>query len=294
MINIKYVKNFKFSIILSVFLMAAGVVGLVLLPFGVSLFNLSIDFLGGTLMQYDLHTTMDTEKLGEISRMVEDITGESPTVQRSGDTGVMIKTVDIDTDTREAVQRALEAKYTVTLLTSENVSASVGADLRDSAIMSVIIASVLMLVYIAIRFEFKSGLAAVLGLIHDVLIMLSVYVIFQIPVDINIIATMLCILAYSINASIVLFDRIRENRRYMPKTEFAEIVDTSTNQTITRNINTTITTLLVLGMIIILGVQSIRDFAIPLAVGLAAGSFSSLFIVGPIWSSFRGKTKEKA
>jgi preprotein translocase subunit SecF len=123
--------------------------------------------------------------------------------------------------------------------------------------------------------------------------MLSFYVIFQIPVDTNIIVTMLITLSYSLNASIIVFDRIRENRRYMPKAEFADVANISSNQTFMRNINTAITTLFPLGMIILLGVPSIRDFALPVAIGLIAGTFSSLFLAAPMWTFFRGGKKAR-
>lgn len=292
----KFVKNFKICIIISCFLMAAGIAAVVALPFGVNLFNFNIDFLGGTILQYELHTSMEKAQLDEIGDIVEGITGVSPTIQKSGDTGVLIKTVDIDSDLRQAVTDALKEKYNISdsdLLQAENVTPTVGADLRNSAMLSVLIASALILVYIAVRFEFKSGLAAVLALIHDLFIMFSCYVIFQIPVDLNFIAAMLTILGYSINSSVIVFDRVRENRKYMPKTDFAEIVDISSRQTMVRNINTTVTTLLPLIMIILFGVTSVRNFAIPLAVGLAAGAYSSLFLAAPMWNFFRGGKKEK-
>lgn len=292
----KFVKNFKYCIIISCVLMAAGIAGVAALPFGVNLFNFNIDFLGGTILQYELHASMEKVQLDEIGSMVEDITGVSPTIQKSGETGVLIKTVDIDSDKRQAVTDALKEKYNIAdsdLLQAENVTPTVGADLRNSAMLSVLIASALILVYIAVRFEFKSGLAAVLALIHDLFVMFSCYVIFQIPVDLNFIAAMLTILGYSINSSVIVFDRIRENRKYMPKTDFAEIVDISSRQTMVRNINTTVTTLLPLLMIILFGVTSVRNFAIPLAVGLAAGAYSSLFLAAPMWNFFRGGKKEK-
>jgi len=294
--NYKFVKNFKFNIIISLVLMSVGIAGIALLPFGISLFNLNIDFLGGTILQYELRTTVDNSQLDEIRGIVEAATGETATVQRSGDTGALIKTVDIDSGKRQAVTNALKDRYGISdsdLLMADNVTPTVGRDLRNSAIMSVVLASFLILVYIAIRFEFKSGLAAVLAQIHDVFVMLSFYVIFQIPVDTNIIVTMLITLGYSLNASIIVFDRIRENRKYMPKSEFAEVADLSSSQTFVRNINTALTTLFPLGMIILLGVPSIRDFAIPVSIGLIAGTFSSLFLAAPMWTYFRGGKKAR-
>lgn len=130
-----------------------------------------------------------------------------------------------------------------------------GADLRNSAIIASAVAAVLILLYITIRFEFRSGIAAVIALVHDLLVMLSMYIIFQIPFNMNFIAAALTILGYSINATIVVFDRIRENRKLMPKEEFASVVDHSIWQTMNRSINTTVTTLLAIVLLFDFGRQ---------------------------------------
>ena len=140
-----------------------------------------------------------------------------------------------------------------------------------------------MLVYIAIRFDIRSGLAAVCALCHDLLVMLSAYIIFRLPFNINFIAAALTILGYSINATIVVFDRARENAKANPKADFGDVMDKSIWQTMTRSINTTITTLLTITMVLIMGVTSIRNFCWPLFVGVLAGCFSSVCISGNIW-----------
>ena len=140
-----------------------------------------------------------------------------------------------------------------------------------------------MLIYIAIRFDVRSGLAAIVALAHDVLVVISAYVIFRIPLNLTFIAVVLTILGYSINATIVIFDRISENRKLIKKTSFADIVNKSIWQSATRSVNTTITTLLSIVMIAIFGVTSIRHFAIPLVVGIVAGLYSSMFISGSVW-----------
>lgn len=151
-----------------------------------------------------------------------------------------------------------------------------------------------MLVYISFRFDFKSGLAAIVALIHDVLVMLSAYVIFQIPVNMNFIAAVLTILGYSINATIVVFDRIRENRKLMRKNSFGDVVNFSVWQSMTRSVNTTLTTLFTVLMVAILGVASIRNFAIPICVGVIAGLYSSVCLSGPVWAKFMAAGKKKA
>ena len=154
-----------------------------------------------------------------------------------------------------------------------------------------------MLIYIWFRFELNSGLAAICCLIHDLFIMLAIYSLFLIPINSSIIAAFLTILGYSINATIIVFDRIRENRTKLgDEADFGEIVNVSVHETLGRSINTTITTLLTIGMIWIMGVESIRNFALPLIIGIIAGLFSSVFISGMLWERlnriFKPKKKE--
>ena len=171
----------------------------------------------------------------------------------------------------------------------DSVGASVSKDLRDAAIISAVIAVILMLVYITIRFQFSSAIAAVLCLCHDIFIVLAAYSILQIPVSSSIIAVILTILGYSINATIIVFDRVRENVKLHQTNTFGENVNISINQTLARSINTTITTLLTIGLIYILGVQSIKEFALPLIIGILAGLYSSVFLAGSFWATFKKK-----
>jgi preprotein translocase subunit SecF len=193
---------------------------------------------------------------------------------------------DIGSEDREAIFNRLKGEYPdLETLEVNNVGASVGADLRRAAILSVIVASLLILIYITIRFQFSSGLASIAAQLHDVAILLAAYVLLQIPINMTFIAVLLTTLGYQINATIVLFDRIRENRKRMQKTSFAGIIDRSIKQTLSRNINTTLTTLLPVTCIIILGVPSVRNFALPIAIGLIAGAYSSISLSGSLWHS---------
>ncbi len=276
-----------------------GIVSLVLLPFGVNTFNFDIDFLGGTTMTYEMHKTLDKAELDNIAKIVEDAAGVAPSsVQKSEETQVVIKTTTLDTEKRDAVFAALKEAYGLNdgttknendeiiptdILAVDNVDPVMGADLRNAAIVSALLAILCMLIYIAIRFDWRSGLAAVVALAHDVFVVMGAYVIFRIPVNMTFIAVILTILGYSINATIVIFDRIRENRKVLKKTSFGDVVNQSIWQTATRSVNTTITTLLAVVLIAVLGVPSIRQFVIPLIVGIVAGLYSSMFISGPIW-----------
>ena len=291
-----FTKHLKIFAVISLLLVIVGIIGLVCIPFGVYLFNFDIDFLGGTTMQFELYTDVNADVTANVENIVKDVTGAAPSsVIKAGDSGtqVVIKTLELDSETRDQVFQAVAEAYNLPEgdqpIKSDYVSASVGADLRNSAIIASAVAAVLILLYITIRFEFRSGIAAVIALVHDLLVMLSMYIIFQIPFNMNFIAAALTILGYSINATIVVFDRIRENRKLMPKEEFASVVDHSIWQTMNRSINTTVTTLLAIVLLLILGVSSIRNFALPLTIGILAGCYSSVCLSGSIWNKLRGK-----
>ena len=204
--------------------------------------------------------------------------------------GFVIKTHELDAKQASDVKQALADKYgAIKVISEDKVSATVGSELLGSSLQALLIAAILMLIYISFRFELLSGLSAVLALVHDVLIMLSVYAIFRLPVNTSFIAAMLTIIGYSINATIVIFDRIRENTKYLKKETFASIVNTSIWQSMGRSINTTVTTLITIVMIYILGVTSVREFALPIIIGLLCGTYSSIFLAGSFWCLFRGK-----
>jgi len=289
-----FIKHFKVFIVISLILMAPGIIGLVTLPFGLNLFNMDVDFLGGVTMTYDVGEQADTDKVEEIASGV--LEGKLSSVTTSGDTGtkVVVKSLYVDNETRDSLYNALLETYPdATVVSSNSVSASVSSDLRNSAILSALVAVICMLIYIGIRFDFRSGLAAVVALCHDILVMLSAYVVFRIPFNANFIAAALTILGYSINATIVVFDRARENYKASPKADFADVMDRSIWQTFTRSLNTTITTLLAITVVLIVGVTSIRNFCWPLFVGVLAGCYSSVCISGNVWTRLRKHKKQK-
>lgn len=282
-----------------------GIVSMILLPFGVNLFNYDIDFVGGTMMNIEMHQQLDKAALDEIAEVVKGVTGESvSSIQKSGDgaTQVIIKTKTLETETRDAVFQALKAKYNLNdgsvegtssdLLAVDNVDPVMSNDLRNAAVTAAFVAILLMLVYITIRFDFRSGLAAVIALVHDIMVMLSAYVLLQIPINMTFIAAILTILGYSINATIVVFDRIRENRKLLRKNSFDDIVNNSIWQSMSRSINTTITTLFTILMVLLLGVPSLQNFALPLVVGIVAGLYSSVFLSGSLWAKMYRKGKK--
>lgn len=300
--SFSFVKHFKLFLIVSLVLVITGVAGLVTLPFGLNLFNMDVDFLGGVTMTYDLGQEADTAAVEDLAKGVLEGKLSSVTTAGSAGTQVVIKSLFVPVETRDELTTTIQETYAdATVVSSSSVSASVSEDLRNSALISALVAVLCMLVYIGIRFDFRSGLAAVAALCHDLLVMLSAYIIFRIPFNINFIAAALTILGYSINATIVVFDRARENAKANPKADFGDVMDVSIHQTVSRSINTTITTLLTITMVIILGVTSIRNFCWPLFVGVVAGCYSSVCVSGNVWVRLRrigkkggGKKEAKA
>ncbi len=292
-------KNFKIFGSISILLVLTGLVSLILLPFGQNFFNLSIDFAGGTEMEFAMHQTVDQNLQTEIGDLFKEVTGtEASSVTSSGDNNenVLIRSTSIDSQKREAVIEKMTETYGLAetdIYNNNDVSASVGSDLQRAAFLCAIVAIVLMLIYITIRFELTSGLAAIVCLIHDLLIMLSVYVWLQIPLDTNFIAAALTIFGYSINASIIVFDRVRENLRTARKEPFEAVAERSVWQTMGRTINTSLTTLFTVGMIYILGVPSLKQFTLPLIVGILAGAWSSIMLSSSLWGFFRKKLRKK-
>ncbi len=236
-------------------------------------------------------TEDDTNAINEaLTDVVPDAT---VTIRDDGTVNVSFDVAGQISEYREAISTQIKELYPDAVWEStDTVSAEVSTSLKKSAIVSAVAAIALMLLYIAFRFDFGSAFAAVLCLAHDVFVMLVAYSVFQIPVGSTVIATVLTILGYSINATIIIFDRVRENVKQMPVgIPFSEKVDDGIRSTLMRSLNTTITTLVTIGLIYILGVTSIKQFALPLIVGIIAGAYSSICLAGNFWTIFRSKKK---
>ena len=289
-------KNFKYCAILSVLLVAAGLVALLAAPFGVNLFNLDIDFAGGTSFTYQLNEEVTPDVIDKVEDSVADVAGKTVSAVPTGNgTQVLIKTKNLSSEDREKLHEAMKTTFSLeddARQDVQNVSPAVGKDMQAAAVKSSLVAALLMLLYITIRFDYKSGFAAVICLIHDVLVMISAYVIFQLPVNMNFIAAALTIFGYSINASIITFDRIRENQKLSRRESYDAIVDKSVRQSFTRNINTTLTTLFTIVLIIFTGVSSLVNFAIPITVGIVSGAYSSIFVAAPLWALLKKHQKK--
>ena len=293
--NLSYTKNKGKFFIFSAICIVLGILCLIIR--GV---NWDVDFVGGTEMNIRV-VTEDKD----LAKNVEDITkaiigGDFSSVTTVSDTtgeSLLVKSNEISSEKREEIFNKIAEKYgedNVVLLSSNSVSGAISDSLRKSAILAISIAVVLMLLYIAIRFKPLSAVAAIICLIHDIYFVFIAYSLLQIPVNSNIIAVALTILGYSINATIVIFDRIRENNKVMgASATFEEKTDASIKQTLRRSLFTTITTLLTIGMVYILGVTSIKNFALPLIVGILAGLYSSVCLAGNLWVVFDKKLGKK-
>jgi preprotein translocase SecF subunit len=261
----------------------------------VSGLNLGIDFTGGTIIQIDLGRKFTTQEIREITDQFD----REAAITYAGEdkTQVQIKTkVNLSETERGEIFNKFREKYDLKpedLVSIQKVGPAIGTQLKGQAVISLIIAGIGMLAYITFRFEFKFGVAATLALVHDVLIVLAVYAVMQIPINTSFIAAMLTIVGYSINDTIVVFDRIRENRGYMKKNNLFELVNTSITQTMARSINTSLTTLFTITMIYLLGVDAIKDFALPLIVGILSGTYSSIFIASTLWAIWKSKEKPR-
>ncbi|URN83045.1 protein translocase subunit SecF [Acetobacterium wieringae] len=251
--------------------------------------NFGIDFIGGTIVTIELNTPFETS---DAKALIEEY-DSSADVTYAGEakTQVIISTKkDLSTEERQTLFSKFQEKYNLEdtdLLSIDTVSPSIGAEMANSAMIAAVVAVLLMLVYITFRFEFMFGLAAVIALVHDLIIVLGVYSIFQIQVNSPLIAAMLTILGYSINDTIVVFDRIRENRPKFGKYDYANLVDASVTQTLRRSINTSFTTLLAIGALYAFGVPAVQDFALPLMVGIVSGTYSSIFIASALWCKIK-------
>ncbi|MSS20302.1 protein translocase subunit SecF [Pseudoramibacter porci] len=259
--------------------------------------NYGIDFVGGTIITIDLHQTFDTKDIKSIT----DAYDKSADITYSGNQKheVVISTKEsLSNSQQKKLFASFKKKYNLKnkdLVSVDNITASVGAETTRNTIIASIVAVVLMLVYVTIRFEFYFGLSAVLALVHDIVIVIGVYALFQIQVNSPFIAAILTILGYSINDTIVVFDRIRENEGLIGMSneqELTHLVDVSVTQTMRRSINTVATTLVAIIALYIFAVDAIRDFALPLIVGIACGCYSSIFVASPLWVIFQKKSSK--
>lgn len=247
-------------------------------------FQYDVEFTGGTSFDLDLGQEYEQE---DLQKLITDVTGQdSPQIQQViGTNEVTVKIQSIDSTTRETLTNAILEAYPNAVMGEVNdVSGTVSHEMQTAAIKATLIAAVAMLLYISLRFhDFRAGGSAIIALLHDVLIVLTAYAMFRIPVNNTFIVVLLTILGYSINATIVIFDRIRENKSAFHANQTAEKINKSISQTLARSINTSLTTFFTVGAIYVLGVPALKEFALPMMIGILAGAYSSVCISGSIW-----------
>ena len=256
--------------------------------------------MGGTSTNVTFNEDLTIQQIDtDVKPVVQEVTGDAniQTQKVAGGNQVIIKTRELSLDERQELNSKLEEAFGVdtSLITAESISSTVSSEMRSDAIVAVIIAAICMLIYIWFRFkDIRFAASAVLALLHDVLVVLAFYAVSRISVGNTFIACMLTILGYSINATIVIFDRIRENLKTMAKNDTVEnVVNASITQTLTRSIYTSFTTFATIAVLYIMGVSAIQEFALPLIVGIIAGAYSSVCITGALWYVMRTRLTKK-
>ncbi len=261
--------------------------------------NYSLEFKGGTATTVTFNEAMTLEEAtSQVVPYIEEIAGGSVQVQTVQDSSeVIFKTGALGVEQRDALEQMFADKFGIDagMIETETISSTISNEMKSDTVIAVAVAIVCMLIYIRIRFsDVRFGISSIVALLHDVFVVLAFYAVARVSVSNTFVACMLTIVGYSINATIVIFDRVRENMRTMShKEDLKDVVDRSITQTMSRSIFTSLTTFIMVAVLYILGVTSIRDFALPLMVGIVCGAYSSIFLAGSIWYLLRVKFKPK-
>lgn len=263
-------------------------------------FNMGIDFTGGTIIDLRFEKAVN---INDVRAVLNEYDLSNSTIQLSGENSsstesenVMIRTVDLEEQERKEVMAALTDKLgAYQVLREEKVGATMGTELIMNAIYATIISWLLIIAYVSYRFEFKFGISAVLGLAHNVIIVLGAFALTQRQIDSSFVAALLTIIGYSINDTIVIFDRIRENLKlhFRKNGDIVELVNTSIYQTMTRSIYTVSTVLFATFALYFFGGDTTKDFAFALLIGFFCGAYTSIFIASPLWVTFRRYSDKK-
>ena len=254
--------------------------------------NIGIDFQGGTEITMNFGHEFNK---ADVDNIIYKYNPDAITTTANNGTELDIKATNFSTEKTNEMIKEIESIFNLSsdaLVSQNEIGPSIGQQLTKGAIIALSIAVICMLIYVAIRFEFAYGISAIIALAHDALITISIYAIFNIPVNTPFIAAILTVIGYSVNDTIVIFDRIRENRKKMKGESFDSIANKSLSQTMSRSINTTLTTLTTIVAMYIF-VPSIRDFAFPLIIGIVSGGCSSIFIATPVWCVIKNRKSAK-
>lgn len=272
----QFIERRKWFYIFSLVILIPGIISMF-----VQGFNLGIDFKGGSVLQYKMDSTVDT---AAVTKTIQDLQIVTEINVQESEGEIYIRTNELDQEQTQQITDALTAQYgNVVLRSAESVGATIGSELVRNAFMAVMIALVLMLIYITFRFEWTFGLAAVLALFHDVIIVCGLFSLFQWEVNSAFIAAILTIIGYSINDTIVVFDRVRENLRMKKKDPLPTLLNKSIMQTLNRSINTVLTVLMPLIALMIFGGGTIKIFVLTLLIGFLFGMYSSICVANPLF-----------
>ncbi|WP_343217611.1 protein translocase subunit SecF [Clostridium botulinum] len=253
--------------------------------------NFGIDFKGGTQLTIQLKDGVDKQ---EVDNIIKTYASDAVT-NTINNNQYEVKSGDLNSEKVSSIMTELKEKYDLdenALLAQDEIGASIGTELTQNSLIALFVACIVMLAYIGVRFELKFGIAALVATLHDVLITVSVYAIFGISVNTPFIAAILTIIGYSMNDTIVIFDRIRENSKSMRRANPVEVANVSLTETMTRSINTTMTTLFTIVAVNIF-VPTVREFTIPLIIGIVAGAYSSIFVASPTWVYLKNRIGNK-
>mgnify|MGYP000974171048 FL=1 len=276
-----FIKRRKVFYIISLLIIIPGLVSLVM-----NGLNLGIDFTGGSIIQVQMDSSVQS---AQVRSALKEIGMERADVSKSGNQ-FLIRTTELDQEQTRQLLDALESKFkNVEFLSAESVGAAIGKELTNKAILAVIIAAFAMLIYITIRFEWTFGVAAIVSEIHDVLFVLGLFSLFQWEINTSFIAAILTVVGYSINDTIVIFDRIRENLRMKRKEDYANLVNRSITQSLNRSINTVLTSLFALVALLVFGGGNIRYFILAMVIGFVVGCYSSIFVASPVWYDIKNR-----
>ncbi|MBR4195121.1 MAG: protein translocase subunit SecF [Synergistaceae bacterium] len=282
--NIDFMKHRKFALTVSLVLVIASLV----LLFTKGL-NLGIDFTGGNVIQTEFDTRPD---IAEVRNVISSIVAKGAMIQNFGEKGIIIRTNEDTEESRESVVKALTAKYPDMKVTGfEKVGPVVGGELRRQAVIGVTIALAAILIYITLRFQFRFAVVSVVPLVHDVIIALGFFSVTQMEIGSSFIAAILTIVGYSLNNTIIILDRVRENWGTLSREGIVNLVNKSLNQTLARTINTTLTTLFPVIALCVWGGPVLMAFSYAMLVGMIAGTWSSMMVATGLLCEWQGRKK---
>ena len=270
-----FIKNKKIAYSISVVIILVGLISIVFQGF-----NLGIDFAGGSLLQIRFDKSVSTT---EVRNVLSEFNLSQSTIQNLSENEFVIRTEKIDSEQRNEILTAFKENLTdLEVLRVETVGPVIGEGLKKSAFYALLFAFIGIILYITVRFEFKFSVVSILALLHDCLIVLGVFSLLQKEITISIIAAVMTIVGYSINNTIVILDRLRENMKFKTREPFENLINMSINQSLSRTINTALTTIIPILTLYFFGGNILSDFALALFIGMVAGTYSSIFIASPL------------